>query len=118
VRVDAFETRLDLPPLSKGPDDFGLPAGDTVQRAQEAYERERIIRGTLKPRAQFVRRADEFAYRKFGLADDRRPAWAELLTIERDVREEGGRTRWNRFHIAPGFALRFRNYFKSEQVAA
>ncbi len=118
VTVTAFKAEIDMPDLLGTTADYALPGGDTITRAQAAYDRQRAITHSWKPRVQFVIRANEYAYWLHGMKDNKLPPWAKLLTIERDFKPKGARTTWSRIPISEEVALRFRVYEKSEKVAA
>ncbi len=117
VKVTTLVTELDFPDFLGSVNDYGLPQGDTVERAQAAYDRQKLITYSWKPLAQFVVRADELAYFKHGLLSDRRPGWAADLKIE-PYRVTGERNAWMRIPLPRGCALRFRSFESSQQVAA
>ncbi|MBP9757935.1 MAG: hypothetical protein KBD06_05010 [Candidatus Pacebacteria bacterium] len=117
VIVPTLVAELDYPDFAGRVNDYGLPGGDTVTRAQAAYDRRKLIIYTWKPLAQFVIRADELAYFRYGLPSDKRPAWATELAIE-PFRKKGDRNSWMRIPFPDGYALRFRSFDSTEHVAA
>lgn len=115
VRIRSFETSLEGVVLSGSTDGYALPRGDTKTRAQVAYDRQRLITYTWKPMAQFVRRADELAYFKYGLAKDLRPAWAANLPI---VQKTSRGQTWSRMPLPGDLTLAFRAFELDQDVAA
>lgn len=115
IKVETLEAILDLPEFSGSVDDYGLPKGDTTERARVAYERQKLLTYTLKPKVQFVLRADECAYFRYGKG--RKASWAKGTVVESGYRVPLKRTEWNRIQLGE-VALRYRIWEKTERVAA
>lgn len=114
--IATMEAVLDVPKFSGSPADYPLPQDDTLERAAEADRKARLLAFKWRPRVQFVTRADECAFFRYG--NGRVARWAKGLALESKVRLPRGRIDWERLTLSPFMALRWRHYLKTEQVAA
>jgi hypothetical protein len=114
ITVSAFEAEIDAPwrnAFLRVGDDELLPN----------RERVRALQYNILPRLRFATRATEMAYSQAGETSRAFPSWIKNAKWEPTVI---GRTEWNRLVLTQlmpgqkGFALRCRNYEKTERVAA
>lgn len=118
IKVDAFECEADAPFIKF------FPALEMSTEAMVANsKRVRELTYTLLPQLRFAARATELAYYKAGAKDHAFPHWIQGAEWDTDYVQKGKRTVWNRLvlkQVYPwqlGFALRYRVYSKTEQVA-
>ncbi len=111
LRIETLEAILDLPtfrgeytPVEQSPEGLAF-----------AYKRQRFLTWKLKPQAQFVIRADELAYLKYG--EGRIATWMGDLTWG-SFRAYRGRIVWGRLQLTPEVALRMRLRAVTQTVAA
>lgn len=111
IEVETVETVLDQPEYSGE----YTPAEETREGLILAYERQKLLTYTLRPQVQFVLRADEAAYYRYGagrVAPWHKGSW------ETGFKPPRGRVAWDRLVLANGFALRRRVKSITQQVAA
>lgn len=118
IKVPAFECEVDAPFIE---DYSKVP---TTQKALiETAATIKLYQYHILPKLRFHARATELAFVTAGGLAAGFPAWITGAKWETGYREKGKRTDWNRLvlHQAQvgqlGFALRCRNYEKTEQVA-
>lgn len=116
-KVQAFEVRVRMPPLQGSYEHYALPL-EPRERLSAAYARDVYLTRRLIPEVRFVVRADELAYYRYGFETNRRPWWAKSLTIEREVRMPRGRIKWSHIPITTECGVWFRQYERTERVAA
>lgn len=119
VKVPAFEATVDL--------EFrGMfnPCEDSQEALIKADALARRIRYSINPALRFATRATELAFAQAGAKHKGFPAWIKGASWETGYREPGGRTAWERLVLHQAFpgqrgvALRYRQYEKTERVAA
>lgn len=114
--VPAFECELDLPMTGS----FPAITKDQLEWAQEVV---RVYTYTVLPQLRFATRATELAFYQKGCKNAGFPAWIKGAKWESNYRLPKGRTDWERLVInqtfpgQTGFALRYRVYTKTEEVA-
>jgi len=122
IVVSAFEAEVDLP---KPSGEFRPLAENQEALVEAARRRKSSIYGLL-PKLRFMARATELAFFKFGKNggdQEKMPTWIQNATWERDFKQKGKRTLWNRLILTQpgvgefGIALRYRIWAKTETVA-
>jgi len=118
-KFTAFEAEIDAP--WKG--EFGdIPS--TQEALVEIERAARLISYSIVPRLRFHARATELAFFQAGMDKKGFPSWIKNAQWESGYVQEGKRKEWNRLvlhQLLPGqtgFAIRFRTFQKSEQVAS
>ena len=112
VKVNTMEVQLDLPSF-KG-QYASVP--DTQEGLVQAYRRQKALTWTLRPEVQFVVRADEAAFMKYG--EGKIAPWMGARRWEKNFRLPKGRIDWNLMVLDNDFAIRTREYEKTERVSA
>jgi hypothetical protein len=119
IEVQAFEVETDAPWRGEFPP---LPGTDAVSVAA-MRERCRRLRYEVVPEMQFAVRATELAFVRAGLDAKGFPSWISGARWEHGYVQPKKRKEWSRLvmtQLAPGqmgFALRYRTWAKTEQVA-
>lgn len=111
IKVKALEAILDLPGFSGSYP--SLP--ETTEGLVNAYRRQKYLTWTLKPQVQFVVRADETAYFKYG--EDQVTHWMDKRTWK-NWTPPRGRIVWRQMVLSPDVALRYRIREITQQVSA
>lgn len=114
IKVETMEMVLDLPNFSGG----YVPVEASEAGLRVAYERQKYLTFILRPLVQFVTRADEAAFFRFGVKEDFVAPWMKDAVWQAGYRLPRGRVNWNRLELAPGVALRYRIKFITQQVSA
>lgn len=118
-KFTAFECEIDAPWTGELTE---LP--DTQESLVLADKAARRLSYSLVPKLRFAARATELAFFNAGMDEKGFPSWIKGAEWEDGYVVKGKRTKWKRLVLAQllpgqtGFALRFRTYEKSEQVAA
>ncbi len=112
VKVKTMEVELDTPEFRGA----YTPVDNSQEGLVEAYRRQKLLTWTLKPRAQFVVRADEAAFMKYG--EGRIAPWMGTRTWQSGFRLPRGRIDWDLMRLSNECALRKRVHEKSERVSA
>lgn len=110
-KVKTMEAVLDLPEFSG----TYKPVPATQAGLIEAYERRKLVLFTLKPKAQFIVRADELAYFLHG--NGRIASWMDGRSWKSGYRTPRGRIDWEQMVLSNHSALRYRIKEVTEQVA-
>lgn len=119
VLMPTMLVEFDLPKLQGS---YRGPEGDTEERAQYAYDRQRILLHILRKPLSFVKRADEFAFFRYGGVQQGRilrAPWAQNLLVEEGYIAGRKRRRhsWNRLRYFDDIAMRFRTTEWEETIA-
>lgn len=114
VHVQVMETALD------GPDFIGeyAQAENSDAGLLKAYRHQKHLTYTLKPLVQFVVRADEVAYFKYGCSDDFIASWIQGITWKDGYRVPRGKVDWKRLEFSPLLSLRYRVKEVTQTVSA
>ena len=83
--------------------------------AQNAYEKQKLLTYTLKPLVQFITRADEVAYYKYG--QGKIASWMGNRKWQSGYKPPKGKVEWNLMTLSNDFALRYRIKEISQRVA-
>jgi hypothetical protein len=113
ARFETMEMVLDMP-------SFGgsySPAENSVEGIVEAYRRQKYLTYTLKPLVQFVIRADEAAFYRYGEKEGYIAPWMKGRSWKTGYRLPKGRSVWNQMVLSNTMALRYRVKTVSETVA-
>ncbi len=114
IKVKTMETVLDCPQFTGE-----YPRVDESDAGLlEAYRRQKLLTYTLKPLVQFVVRADEVAYFKYGYEDGYIAPWIKGAEWESGYRVSKGRVDWNKITFSPSLALRCRVKEVTQTVSA
>lgn len=114
IKVETMEMAFDLPNFSG----VYAPVEDSEAGIVEAHERQKFLTYTLRPLVQFVVRADEAAFYRFGVKEGFVAPWMKGIVWQEKYRLPRGRVDWYRLELAPGVALRYRIKDITQQVAA
>lgn len=114
LKVKTMEVVLDMPEMQ------GVypVVEDSVEGLIKAYRRQKLLTYTLRPLVQFVVRADEAAYFRYGLAERFIAKWVKGITWEDGYVPPKGRVAWSRLAFLPTFVLRYRAKEVTEEVSA
>lgn len=112
IKVETIEVVLDLPEF-KG---SYKPVPDTMVGLVHAYQRQKYLTYTFKPQVQFVVRADEAAYFKYGHGGV--APWMGSRQWNSGWRAPKGRIDWEQMVLAKDVALRYRTKTVTQQVSA
>lgn len=107
---EVLEMVLDLPSFSG----VYSPVPDTQAGLLQAYRRQKFLTWTLKPMAQFVVRADETAYYRYG--ENRIASWIGRQQWNHNWKPPRGRVSWNQMTLSSDVSLRYRIKEASTQV--
>jgi len=124
IKVPAFEAEIEYPEISGiYPNPVGgmLPNynGTTDSELLKATEnRARSLTYSIIPRLRFATRATEYAFHLHSENGKKMPAWIQNAVWDRKYVLPKKKKVWNRLVFKRGIALRYRNYEKSEMVAA
>lgn len=111
IKVGTLEAVLDLPEFSGS----YYPMVPIQMDLVDAYRRQKHITYSVKPAVQFVVRANEAAYYRFG--EGRVAHWMGSRTWK-TWKTPKGRTDWNQIVLSPECAFRYREKEVTEQVSA
>lgn len=112
ITVQTIEAMLDLSNFHGIYEHVPMTQGGLVQ----AYRRQKFLTYTLKPLAQFVARADEAAYFRFG--GGRISHWMQGRKWDPDWKMPKGRISWNLMVLSNDVALRYRIRDITQRVSA
>jgi len=114
IRVGTIEVLLDTPEF------IGtyMRESSSLKGFQRAYEQQKFFTYTLKPRAQFVIRADEAAYFLHGAQDNYIAPWMQGREWRNGYKPPRGRVEWNQMVLSHDVALRFRLKEVTQEVSA
>ncbi|GEM_PF-1012367 len=112
IEVETLEAALDMPQF------VGeyTPVDDSVAGLVAAYNHQKWLSYTLKPRLQVVIRADELAYFLYGKT--RVAPWMEGRKWNSGYKPPKARTVWEQMVLSPMMALRYRVRKDTQTVAA
>lgn len=114
IRVGTIEVVLDTPEF------IGtyMREPNTQQGLRHAYARQKFLTYTLKPRVQFVVRADEAAYFLHGAKNNYVAPWMQEREWKSGYKPPRGRVEWNQMALSHDIALRFRLKEATQEVSA
>ncbi|MBI5421072.1 MAG: hypothetical protein HZA35_02035 [Parcubacteria group bacterium] len=112
IKVPTIEVEIDTTSFQGN----YVSVADTQEGLVAAYNRQKLLTYTLKPRVQFVVRADEAAFMKHG--EGRVAPWMGSRTWKKGHRLPKGKIDWNLMVLSSDCGIRFREHEKSEQVSA
>jgi hypothetical protein len=110
VIVSAFEAEMDVPLRGKYQ---SIPFSKEGYQMAKAHASE--LTYSVIPRLRFSSRAVELAFSKYGMEGQNKVSW-KTPKVERNYVLPGKRIGWNRMSFGDGYALRFRDYEKTERV--
>lgn len=114
IRVETIEVRLDTSEFI----DTYMREPDSLQGLQHAYARQKFLTYILKPRVQFVVRADEAAYFLHGAKNNYVAPWMRKREWKSGYKPPRGRIEWNQMVLSDDVALRFRLKEIAQEVSA
>jgi hypothetical protein len=114
IKVSTMEVELDTPKYTG----WYAPVPCSVEGLVEAYRRQKLLTYTLKPLVQFVVRADEAAYYKYGIPERFIASWVKGLSWEDGYKAPKGRVAWTRLSLSSELALRYRVKEVTQEVSA
>ena len=114
IQVETMEMVFDMPNFSGA----YVPVVTSEAGLREAYLRQKYLTYTLRPLVQFVVRADEVAFFRFGAKNGFVAPWMQGMVWQEKYRLPRGRTDWHRLELAPGVALRYRIKHITQHVSA
>lgn len=114
IQVETMEMAFDMPNFSGA----YVPVVTSEAGLCEAYLRQKYLTYTLRPLVQFVVRADEAAFFRFGAKNGFVAPWMQGMVWQEKYRLPRGRVDWNRLELAPGVALRYRIKYITQHVSA
>lgn len=112
IKVDALEMQIDMPNFNENKP---LAPTQDVLIIEEAYRKANFLTYTLKPKVQFMIRADETAYLLFGRG--RVAHWMGNRKWN-TWKAPRGRISWNQMVLSNDVALRYRVHEVTQQVSA
>ncbi len=114
IAVETLEMVLDMPTMAgEYPE---VP--ETVAGLVAAYRKQKYLTYTLKPLVQFVIRADEAAFYRFGHEKQFVATWMKGRSWISGYRPPRGRVDWNQMVLSNSMALRYRVKTVNQQVSA
>lgn len=113
IRTETIEMILDMPEFSGAYE----PVSEDVDGLTKAYRRQKYLTYTLKPLVQFVLRADEAAFYRYGHSESFVAHWMKNCQWESGYRPPRGRVDWNRIVLSDNVALRYRTKTISQKVS-
>ena len=114
IQVETMEMVFDMPNFSGA----YVPVVTSEAGLREAYLRQKYLTYTLRPLVQFVVRADEVAFFRFGAKNGFVAPWMQGMVWQEKYRLPRGRIDWNRLELAPCVALRYRIKYITQHVSA
>lgn len=114
IRVETIEVVLDTPEFI----DTYMQVPYAQKGLEYAYERQKFLTYILKPRVQFVIRADEAAYFLHGAKNNYVAPWMQKREWKSGYKPPRGRVEWNQMVLSPDVALRFRLKEVTQEVSA
>lgn len=114
VQIETMEMVLDMPAFTGA----YAPVEDSEAGLVYAYRRQKELTYSLKPLVQFVIRADEVAFYRYGEKDRFVAPWMKGRTWSRGYRTPRGRVDWNIMVLSNTMALRYRIKSISQEVSA
>lgn len=114
IRVKTIEVLLDTPDFTGA----YIPVSNTQRGLEQAYKWQKFLTYTLKPRVQFVIRADEAAYFLHGAEDNYIAPWMKGREWKSGYKPPRGRVEWNQMVLSHDVALRFRLKEVAQEVSA
>ncbi len=113
AKIDSLECELDMPNL-----EGTFPRkNNTVEGLREASDRVHALRYRLIPLVQFVIRADEAAFFKYGEKQNFIASWMKGRSWERGYTLTGKRKKWSRFVFTHDVAIRYRTFTMTQTIA-
>lgn len=114
IQVETMEMVLDMPAFTGA----YTPVENTEAGLILAYRRQKELTYSLKPLVQFVIRADEVAFYRYGEKEQFVASWMKGRSWVSGFRTPKGRIDWNLMVLSNSMALRYRIKSISQEVSA